>query len=570
MKVNNRPDTSQIRDLAQGFIDAGLITYEQLESARKLQRQDGGSLSQILVKYGFCTADDSVRLISIQLNIPLIDLTAHKIPPDVLRLVPEELARKYEIIPLDVIGNTMIIVMADPYNIMAIGELAQRTSMLIQPAMAVPDEVRHSITLHYTFSGLVEDEVNRFVTDTLIGQPSKQISLDRLEITEAPVVRLVDFVIREGVASRASDIHLQPQGTELRVRYRIDGILHDVSPLPLSTHQPLVSRIKVMANMDITERRRSQGGQFSYVVDGKELDIRVATFNTVEGELAVLRLLDKTLTILQLSELGFLPEALDKYQHILQSPWGMIVVSGPTGSGKTTTLYASLHQMDKEEKHVITIEDPVEYRFDKVSASEVNPKAGITFAGGLRNVLRIDPDVIMVGEIRDSETAQTAVQAALTGHLVLSSIHANDTTSTIFRLMHLGVEPLLVSSTLIGIVAQRMVRRVCHYCQVSREPKAEERIAYQHEMDEEPEHVYHGLGCNFCSETGYLGRTGVFEILLITEGIKNLVLEGADPDTIRAQAIKEGMMTMRHDGMIKVKQGITTPYEVLRSVYSIS
>ncbi len=568
--MTNPPDAPQRKDLAQAVTEAGLISQEQLEAARKLQQKTGAPLGQVLAEHGFTTAEDLVRITSVQLNMPLIDLTAHKIPPETLRLVPEKLARKHQIVPLDVVGDALVIVMADPYNTLAVDEVARHTNMKVLPAMAIPDQVRQAIDLNYKLSSEIEEQVRRVIPSTLREQLEQQVPLDRLAISDAPVVRVVDLLIREGVKNRASDIHLQPQSTELRVRFRIDGILHDAASLPLSVHLPLISRIKVMANMDIAEHRRPQDGQITYAVDEKELDIRVATFNTLEGEVVALRLLDKTLPLFQLSELGFLPEALDKYLRMLRSPLGMILVSGPTGAGKTTTLYASLNQLDKDEKHIVTIEDPVEFRFGKTSASEINPKADITFASSLRSVVRIDPDVILVGEIRDSETAEMAVQAALTGHLVLSSIHANDSVKTLFRLRHLGVEPFLVSSSLISVVAQRMVRRVCPYCHVLGEPKAEEKIVYQQEMGEEPEHFHYGSGCNFCAETGYFGRTGVFEVLLITEGIRNLLLENVDADTIRAQAIKEGMMTMRHDGMIKVKQGITTPYEVLRSVYSIS
>lgn len=568
--MTNPPDAPQSKDLAQAVSDAGLISQEQLEAARKLQQRTGAPLSQILTEQGFTTAEDLVRITSVQLNMPLIDLTAHEIHPETLRLVPQELARKHEIMPLDVVGDALVIVMADPYNTLVIDEVARHTNMKILPAMAIPDQVRQAIDLNYKLSSEIEEQVRRVIPSTLREQLEQQVPLDRLAISDAPVVRVVDLLIRDAAKARASDIHLQPQSTELRVRYRLDGILHDATSLPLNVHLPLVSRIKVMANMDIAEHRRPQDGQITYAVDGKEMDIRVATFNTLDGEMVALRLLDKTLPLFQLSELGFPPEALDKYLRTLRSPLGMILVAGPTGAGKTTTLYASLNQLDKDEKHIVTIEDPVEFRFGKISASEVNPKADITFASTLRSVLRIDPDVILVGEIRDSETAQMAVQAALTGHLVLSSIHANDAVATLFRLKHLGVEPFLLASSLIAVVAQRMIRRVCPYCHVLREPKAEEKIIYQEEMGEEPEHFSHGSGCNFCAETGYLGRTGVFEVLLTTEGLRSLLLGNVDADTIRAQAIKEGMMTMRHDGMMKVKQGITTPHEVLRSVYSIS
>jgi general secretion pathway protein E len=440
--------------------------------------------------------------------------------------------------------------------------------MSIKPMIGVPDQVEKAINLNYKASGEIEKQVSQMAPQA-VEEELFHVELHAETVAEAPIVRVLDLLIGQAVKDRASDIHIEPQRDRVRIRYRIDGILHDVAALPLGAHSALISRIKVLSQMDIAERRRPQDGQFSFKVDGKEVDIRTATFRTLHGELAVLRILDKSLPLFALSELGMLPEALERYQKMLKSPLGMIVVSGPTGSGKTTTLYGSVNQLDRKEKNIVTVEDPVEYEFSDINASEINPKAEITFASGLRSILRIDPDVILIGEIRDVETAQIAVQAALTGHLVLSSIHANDAVGVIFRLLHLGIEPFLLSSALLGIVAQRMVRRVCPHCRAPTEPKAGEKLAYQEEMNEMPTHFYYGAGCNFCAETGYLGRTGVFEVLLVTEEIRQLILGGASTDEIRAQAIREGMKSMRHDGMIKVKQGITTPFEVLRNVFSI-
>jgi general secretion pathway protein E len=339
--------------------------------------------------------------------------------------------------------------------------------------------------------------------------------------------------------------------------------------LPINTLEPLLSRVKILAGMDIAERRRAQDGQFSFTIQGRDADIRVATYETEYGETAVLRILDKALPLFNLNELGFQPETLKNYQDMLNSPYGMILVAGPTGSGKTTTLYASINQLNRNERNIITIEDPVEYRFADMKQTRVNPKAGITFATGLRALMRLDPDIILVGEIRDADTARIAVQSALTGHLVLSSIHANDAVGVLFRLMDLGMEPFRICSALVGVVAQRMVRRICHHCREVYLPSTEEQSAYQDEVGQENTIFYKGTGCNFCAGTGYLMRTGVFEVLLLSNEIRRLLLNGAGAGDIKAQALEEGMTSLRHAGMLNVKQGITTIYEVERNFFSI-
>jgi general secretion pathway protein E len=347
-------------------------------------------------------------------------------------------------------------------------------------------------------------------------------------------------------------------------------MLHEVMSLPLNVHAPLISRIKIMAGMNIAERRRSQDGQITFRVQDKEVDIRVATSNTVYGEMAVLRVLDKSFALLTLPELGFLPESLETYQQMLKTPFGIILIGGPTGSGKTTTQYASVNQLDSVGRNISTIEDPVEYRFANINQMQVNPAAGVTFATGLRSTMRLDPNVILVGEIRDSETAQIAIQAALTGHLVLSSVHANDTVGVLLRILDLGVEPFLVASAVIGVVAQRMVRRVCPHCAQLAPVTSEERVAYEEEMGESRQEFLYGSGCNFCASTGYLGRTGIYEVMVLSEAVRRLMLGGGNSDEIRDLAVKEGMISLWHDGMRKVKMGITTPYEVIRNVFSIS
>jgi general secretion pathway protein E len=443
-------------------------------------------------------------------------------------------------------------------------DLKTQARMAIQSAVGILSDIREAINRNYRASGEIEEQISRAAPEAV----EEAVTPDL--IAQTPIVRTLDLLIAQAVRDRASDIHLEPQERNLRVRYRIDGILHEVQILPLSVHPPLVSRLKVMAGMNIAERRRPQDGQFSIRVEEKEVDFRVATSDSAHGEMVVLRVLDKSLSLLALTELGFLPEALERYSQMLRTPFGMILVGGPTGSGKTTTLYASVNQLDRGERNIVTIEDPIEYHFEGVNQIQVNPRADITFAGGLRAIMRLDPDVILVGEIRDDDTARMATQAALTGHLVLSSIHANDALGVLFRLLDLGVEPFLISSALVGAVSQRMVRRVCPHCRSLSEVPPDERQVYELELGEGPEKLYYGAGCNSCANTGYLGRTGVFEVLMLSEELRRMLLRGASAGEMKAQAISEGMAPMRRSAMLKVQQGITTPYEVIRNIFTIA
>ena len=499
---------------------------------------------------------------------PRIDLRKHKVQPAVLRLIPEAIARKWDIMPLRIEDNFLIVAMADPDNLYAIEDVRALSRMEVKILHAALMDVQGAINLHYRAAGEIEKEI-RHILPTAVEwvEADDRISSDL--IAQAPIVRAVNLLVSQAVKDRASDIHIEPQQDRLRVRYRIDGILHDTLSLPLSVHGPMVSRVKVLASMNIAERRRPQDGHFAVSVDGADVDIRVATADTSWGEMAVLRVLDKAMSVMGLPELGFLPDSLKTYQRLIQSPFGMILAAGPTGSGKTTTLYASINQLDSKERNIITIEDPVEYRFANINQMQVNPQANVTFAGGLRATMRLDPDVILVGEIRDKETASIAIQAALTGHLVLSTVHANDAVGALFRLMDLGVEPFLLTSAVVGIIAQRLARRVCPHCRVLREAPEEERLIYEEEIGEKRTKFYYGTGCNFCALTGYHGRMGVYETLVMSEEMRRLILKGASADVIKRQAIKEGMVTMWRDGMLKVKEGMTTPYEVLRNVFVI-
>jgi general secretion pathway protein E len=486
--------------------------------------------------------------------------------PEALLLVPEAMARKYNAIPIEIDGNVLHVAMANSSDIIALEALASVTQMRIEPEQVPREEVLEAIDFNYKAYDEIQKQISS-ISSSSDAKIEKQLNIDTG--TEAPVAQALTLIVDEAVKARASDIHLQPGDDKVRVRYRIDGSLHDMFSLPLATLTPLISRIKIMGNMNIADHHRPQDGQFSVKTKGRLIDIRVAIVATVYGEMAVLRLLDKSRATLSLAEIGFLPEALARYEKMLKVPYGVILVSGPTGAGKTTTLYASLNSLDQTEKNIITIEDPVEYRFSSINQIQVNPKAGLTFASGLRSILRLDPDVILVGEIRDAETANIAIQSALTGHLVLSSIHANDAVSVVLRLLDLGVEPFLVSSALIGVVAQRMARRVCPNCARPMKASSEEKIIYSQEMGEERDEFYYGSGCKSCSNSGYRGRTGIFEILCTSDALKSMLVKGTTSSELRKQAIKEGMVTLMKDGMYKVKKNITTPSEVLRNAYSV-
>jgi general secretion pathway protein E len=557
VKINTAAGSSSRESLAQILVRTGIISAEQMQSALQIVQKDGKTIDQVLVDQKFLTPGDLLTAISIQWRVPLIDLKRHRVHAEVLSLIPEQLARKYNVLPLDIIGGSLAIVMADALDVQAIDNIAAVTKMRIEPMMAAPDEVRSAIDRNYKVGDTIKAE-EEAETEGLISTEA-----------EAPVIHQLGVLIQQALKSRASDIHIVPQKDSLKIRYRIDGVLQDMASLPLSIHRALISRLKIMATMNITEQRRPQDGQFSISVDGQDVDVRVACGNTIYGEMAVLRLLAKSASLLDLSELGFLPSMLERYQLLLKLPFGMILFGGPTGGGKTTTLYASINRLNRMERNIMTIEDPVEYHLEGINQFQINPKADVRFDNSLRAFMRLDPDVILIGEIRDTETASIATQAALTGHLVLSSIHANDAVGVMFRLLDLGVEPFIVCSALAGTVAQRILRRVCTHCRKPYEPTTEELAAYKQEMGELPAQFYKGEGCNICADTGYLGRVAILEVLTVTEEVRRMLISGATADQIRKQAIKDGMVPLMHDGMLKVKDGITTVSEVLRSTFSI-
>jgi len=553
------------KSLGDMLVEEKLITPEQMESAQVQQRQKGGKLSDILLQQGLVKAEQLAIVLSIQLNLPLIDLKRHTVQPRALQLIPEEMARKHALIPLDIVNDSLMVVMADPEDIRTIEDIKAQAKMRVEVALGVRSDIERAINLNYRSSSAIAKQVSQF-TPAPEEKPEDPAALT----ARTPIAETLDLLIAQAVKDRASDVHIEPQEDRLRIRYRIDGILHDMFSFPLNIHTALVSRVKILSEMDISEQRRPQDGQFSIKIGGNEVDIRTATMETPYGERVTLRILDKSLALFTLSELGFQPDVLKKYRAMLKSPLGMILVGGPTGSGKTTTLYASINELDRNERNIMTIEDPIEYSFMDINQTQVNNKAGITFAGGLRAIMRHDPDVILVGEIRDKDTANTAIQAALTGHLVLSSIHANDAVGVLFRLMDLEAETASISSTLIAIASQRMVRRICPNCRAPYQPSEEELAAFNREMEDPAAAFYHGTGCNLCANTGYRGRTGIFEFLVMSEPVRKMLRSHDGAGEIKAQAIAEGMTTMKQDGMLKVKEGITSISEVMRSVFSIS
>ena len=563
--ATQRPISETDLGIGETMVELGLITHEDLQQAQKTQRSVSAPLSKVLVEQELATHEELAMALSIYLNVPLIDLKRHHVNPEALKLIPEPTAKKYNLIPIDIVANSLLVVMEDPGNILAIEDLGVQSNKGIQPAAGIPSEIADAIDLNYKASAEIEAHIHEF-------SPSSEGSADIIDfdaseaVAQAAIVRALDLIITQAVRDRASDIHVEPQAAGVRIRYRIDGILHDIMNLPSSAINPLISRIKILGGMDITERRRPQDGQFSVRVGNRDVDVRAATIDTSYGETAVLRLLDRSATLFDLIDLGFQPNVYSRYSEMLRSSFGMMLVSGPTGAGKTTTLYASINQLDAQEHNIMTIEDPIEYRFDGIKQIQVNERAGLTFSGALRAMMRLDPDIILVGEIRDNETALTAVQAALTGHLVMTSIHANDAASVPFRLVNLGVEPYLISTVVVGVVAQRMVRNTCPHCAERYQPAPEEMAAYRSEMGDDDVVMYKGVGCNFCSNTGFLNRSGVFELLHFNEAIRDLLQAGGGVSDIRRQAMKDGMITMRHNGMEKVKEGKTTPAEVMRQI----
>jgi len=540
------------------LLQAGLINEEMLAKAKEETKRTGLSIEKALGKLGFVTEEDIVKTRANALGIPYMDLENCQIEAGLIKLIPETIARKFKVLPLFKIGESLNVGMINPSDIVAMDQIRRLIpGMRIDVLLVSEKSMEKALDNYYSTGGGTTKIVEA------IGKSDKKVKQTCMvqSADEAPVIKLVDSLIMEALKYRASDIHIEPEQKNLRVRYRVDGLLQEINILPKHLQDSVISRIKVLSNMDIAETRKAQDGRINMKLENKELDIRVSTFPTVYGENVVMRLLDKTSVLLGLKELGFSEEGLRDFNKLIRHPNGIILVTGPTGSGKTTTLYAALTSVSSMEKNIITIEDPVEYELSLIRQTPVNPKAGITFANGLRNILRQDPDIIMVGEIRDKETAEIAMQASLTGHLVFSTLHTNDAPSGLTRLIDMGVEPFLVSSSLIGILAQRLVRLICPKCKEKYTPAADvlEGLGLSKQGD-----YFHGRGCSFCKKTGYLGRIGIFELLVINEDIRKMVEAKSSADEIKKKAVSLGMKTLRQDGVVKVQQGLTTLDEVIR------
>jgi type IV pilus assembly protein PilB len=565
-----KPEKKRLGDI---LVEFKVITETQLQDALKVQKETGVRLGQALIQLGIVTEQRMNEVLEFQLGIPQVALHKYRLDPKVVKLISGELARRHKIVPVERRGNKIRLAMMDPLNLVAIDDVQLQTGMEVEPVIASEREIDQVISRYF---GLTDSVKQAFGSQ--LHQMEKEAAavaeiVDLAELAnavdEAPIVKAVNAFIQQSVKEKASDIHIEPSERQVRVRYRIDGILQEMMTLPKQTHAPLVSRIKIMADMDIAEKRVPQDGRIQVKMDTRNIDLRISTLPTIFGEKVVIRLLDKTSAVFSVSQLGMQPEVQDVFEKMLKQTYGVILITGPTGSGKTTTLYAGLNQLNSQEKNIITVEDPVEYVLPGVNQVQVSAKAGITFAAGLRSILRQDPDIIMVGEIRDSETAEIAVRAATTGHSVLSTLHTNDAAGTVTRLIDMGVEPFMVASSLVGIVAQRLVRTICLECKQSYQLPANDLMRFFIGVDEtEPVTLYKGTGCSLCNNTGYKGRVAIQEVMSISKEIRRLIIQKTSADLIKEQAIREGMLTLKEDGMKKALAGITTINEVIRVAYS--
>ena len=548
---------------------ANLITHEQLDQALALQKTSGARIGVTLVKLGFISEEQIALFLGRQYGVPSIDLGTVKIDPDVLLLVPAEVARKHQLIPLNWSGSMLTVAMADPSDIVAIDEIRFITGHNIQPMVATDKSIQNTLNRYYDTVGDAQGFVRDFERkDPGAADPDQgEINLAELyrSTEDAPVVKLVNLILSDAINKGASDIHMEPYEKSFRIRLRLDGILHEVMSPPIIMHAAVTSRVKIMARLDIAERRMPQDGRIKVKMRGRELDLRVSTVPTLFGEKVVMRLLDRANLELDMSRLGFEPEELVRLEKAINAPYGMILATGPTGSGKTTTLYSALSRLNSLGTNIMTAEDPVEYNLTGVNQAQIKPDIGLTFAALLRSFLRQDPDIIMVGEIRDFETAEIAIKAALTGHLVLSTVHTNDALSTVGRLISMGVPAYLVAASLNLLLAQRLVRRLCAECR--------EKVSIPHSTMEgigfSPQEAktvicYRGKGCSACRDTGYRGRIGLYEVVLLNEQMREAILNGASIGELRLLQAKYGMRSLGESGLQKIREGVTTVEEIMR------
>jgi type IV pilus assembly protein PilB len=549
--------------LGEVLLDQNLVSPDSLATALDLQQASGRRLGAILVESGLVYPNVLNAALAQHFGVETIDLRRVTPSDEAVALVPEDAARLHRVMPVSFEDDRLEIAVADPGDADMRAYLATLPVGSIQVAMAPLADITLAQNTYYRIITADDAAVQQFWADS-----TPVVERLTAKDADAPVIQLVNRLIAQALRDRASDVHIEPTDGRVRVRFRVDGALHEALSLPLSTGLELVSRLKVMAEMDIVERRRPQDGQFQTVVDGMSVDVRVATASTIWGETSVLRILDKSRSLKKLGELGMPQESYDRYMNVLHKPYGMILCSGPTGSGKTTTLYASLAQISRAEINIMTIEDPVEYVFPSINQMQILPQAGITFVTGLKSILRQDPDVILLGEIRDEETARIATQSALTGHVVMSSIHATDSCSALFRLIDMGIEGFLVGSALVGVVGQRLVRRICPSCIETYTPPRTELDWYERlGGNVDATEFVHGAGCPFCVHTGFRERVGVYEVLEMNDDIAHMVVSGANPHEVRDAAEASGMRTMGQEGMVLVGHGVTTIAEVIRNVH---
>jgi type IV pilus assembly protein PilB len=547
----------------------GLISEKDIDRIIKIQKDSGKDLQKIIIELNILKKDEMMIALADEIGVNYVNLSDIDIDPVIVVLIPEEMARRHQLIAIDKGENKLTIAMANPLDVFAYDEIKIRLGYNLEAVLSYGEDINKALDEVFGVTDEWDQVIDKFenLTVTVLKEEEKEAELSALTAgEEAPIISLVNLMILRAVKEQASDIHIESFGDEtLQVRYRIDGILHDVMSLPRQLRLAVISRVKIMSDLDIAERRLPQDGRIQINVGGRTINIRVSILPTVNGEGAVLRILDPTSILLELNSLGFSQDILPKFTSLIKKPDGIILVTGPTGSGKSTTLYTTLNILNSTEKKIMTIEDPVEYRLKGINQVQAKPKIGLTFAAGLRSFLRQDPDIMLVGEIRDKETAEVAVQAALTGHLVLSTLHTNDAPSSVIRLIDMGIEPFLISSSVIGVIAQRLVRRICPRCKKEAKLTSDlAKILEEYNMDSKKIILNKGEGCPYCKETGYKGRIAIFELMIITDTIRDLISSNITSGKLRETAIKEGMCQLREDGLKKVCEGVTTIDEVLR------
>ncbi len=554
-----------MKPLGQILVDRELLTPQQLQDAVDEHNETGRSLGRVLIQRGIVTEKDLVAALSTQIGMEFVDLTDSEIDGRATTMVTEALMRRHIVIPIRVTDGKLIVATSDPSNVVALDDVRTVTGMDVEAVVATKDDILDAIGRY----GSMTEDIESVASD-LAGDDDEYTDLSEIKAAteEAPIVRFVNLLISQAVADGASDIHIEPGERELRVRYRIDGVLHEVMRSPRTIQNGVISRLKIMAELDIAERRIPQDGRIGLTVSGKKIDLRVSSLPTVYGEKIVMRILDKTSVMLTLDDLGFLEHNNNRFREAYTKPYGMILVTGPTGSGKSTTLYATLNVLNQPGVNIVTTEDPVEYQLPGISQVQVNNKVGLTFASALRSILRQDPDIVLVGEMRDRETAQIGVEAALTGHLVLTTLHTNDAPSAVTRLTEMGIEPFLVGSAIDCVLAQRLARRVCKKCVEMKRPEAFvlKEAGFDDDIVAERPEIPHAVGCSSCSNTGYRGRMAVHEVMTVTEDIERLAVARASSEEIERVAVEQGMRTLREDGLSKVLLGRTTIEEIGRVI----